>query len=96
VQKDSRVLHLDLKAARRRLESQTGRSLNIGDVKVCPYSDTLPPVRPHVLIVPLLMSQAFKHMNLWRPNLFEPLHPLKFIVMEKSLKVLPCFLTSVV
>ena len=69
-----RVLHLDPKAAegdclpqaaRRRLEFYTGQSLNIGDLKTRPQSDKLPPTRPHLLTVPLLMGQAFESMSLW-------------------------------
>jgi hypothetical protein len=40
LEKELRVLHLDLKAAE---------------------GDILPPTRPHLLIVPLPMGQAFKH-----------------------------------
>ena len=29
---------------------------------------------PYLLIVPLPMGHTFKHMNLWGPNLFKPLH----------------------
>ena len=43
----------------------TGSSLSIGDLKAYPHNDTLPPTRPHLLIVPLPMGQAFKHMSLW-------------------------------
>jgi hypothetical protein len=58
-----RILHLDPKASRKRLSSansqkegliHAGHSLNIkGDLKACLHSDTLPPTRPHFLIVPL-------------------------------------------
>ena len=52
----------------------TGHSLSIGDSKACPHSDTLPPTRPHLLIVPLPKGQAFKHMSLWGPYLFQLPH----------------------
>ena len=38
-----------------------GQCLNIGDLKAHPHGDTLPLTRPHLPIVPLPMSQAFKH-----------------------------------
>jgi hypothetical protein len=44
-----RVLHLGLKAARRRLGFHIGWSLGIGDLKAHPHSDTLPSTRPHLL-----------------------------------------------
>ena len=43
-----------------------GSSLSIGDLKAHPHSDTLHPTRPYLLIVPLPMGQAFKHMSLCR------------------------------
>ena len=72
VLEEPRVLHLDPKVARRRLEFHTGRSLSIGSLEAHLHSDIFPPTRPYLLIVPLLMGQAFKHMNLWGPNLFKP------------------------
>ena len=33
---------------------------------------TPPPIRPHLLIVPLPMGQAFKHMSLWGPSYSTP------------------------
>ena len=48
----------------------TGWSLSIGDLRVYPHGDTHPPSKPHLLIVPLPMGQAFKHMNLWELYLF--------------------------
>ena len=75
-----RVLHFDPKAARRRLFSAgsqektilgTGQSLSIGDLKAHLHSDTLPPIRPRLLIVPPPHGHAFKYMNLWGPNLFK-------------------------
>jgi hypothetical protein len=61
-------------------DSGAGQSLSIRELKVHPHSGTLPPTRPHLLhpaspyllIMPLPMSQAFKHINLWGPNLFKP------------------------
>jgi hypothetical protein len=57
-----RVLHLDLKAARRRLGFHTGCTR---DVKAGPHGDALPPMRPHLVIVARPVSQASKSMNLW-------------------------------
>lgn len=38
-----------------------------------PSSKATPtPTRAHLLIVPLSMGQAFKHMNVWGPNLLKP------------------------
>jgi hypothetical protein len=37
VLKERRILHLDPKAARRKLEFHTGWSLNIGDLKLPPH-----------------------------------------------------------
>ena len=67
-----RVLHLGLKAARRRLGFHIGWSLGIGDLKAHPQIDTLPSTRPHLLIVPFSMGQAFKPMTLWGLFLFTP------------------------
>jgi hypothetical protein len=76
-----RVLHLDLKAARRRL-CHTGCSLSTGDLKDLPTMThflqedhthsskvTLAPTRPHPIV------QVFKHMNLCGPNLLVTLFP---------------------
>ena len=68
-----RLLHLDPKTARERLSFHTGQSMSIGDLKAQPHSDTFPPTRSHLLIVPLLVGQAFKHMSLWG-HLFNPPH----------------------
>lgn len=56
----------------------TEQSLSIGgDLKAHPHSGTLTPTTPtprsYLLIVPLPMSQVFKYMILWGPNLFKPL-----------------------
>ena len=58
VLEEPRVLHIDLKATKRRLSStggqeealiHTGQSLSIGgDLKTHPHSDTLPSTRPHL------------------------------------------------
>jgi len=48
VLQEHRALHLDPKAARKRLELDTGWNLSIGDLKAHPYSAT-PPPRPHLL-----------------------------------------------
>jgi hypothetical protein len=66
----SRVLHLE-ESSRRRM-SHTGLNFSRGDDKALTHSDTLPPTRPHLLIAPHPMGQAFKHMTLWGANLFKP------------------------
>jgi hypothetical protein len=33
-----------------------------------------PPITPHLIIMPLSMSQTFKHMSLGGPYLLKPLH----------------------
>jgi hypothetical protein len=62
-EKDLRVLHLDPKAGRRKLTIfYTGWSLSIGgDLKANPHSHTLPPTKPHLLIVLLSMGQAYSN-----------------------------------
>jgi hypothetical protein len=66
------VLHLDLKAAKRRL-SYIRQSLSTRrPLEAHPHSDILPPTRPHLLVGPLPRGQAFKYRSLWRPNLFKP------------------------
>ena len=52
-----RVLHLvgNSKSA----DSQTEGSLSKRDPKACPQRDTLPPTRPYLLIVPLLLGTIF-------------------------------------
>jgi hypothetical protein len=66
LEKEQRDLYLDLhaakghchlQAARRRLSSALGEVCAY-DLKAHPHSDTLPPTRPHLLIVPLPMGQA--------------------------------------
>jgi len=69
-----RVLHLDWKAARRFF--YTGQSLSIETSKTAPIVTHFLPTRPHLLIVPLPMGQAFKHMSLWGPYLLKPPHSI--------------------
>jgi hypothetical protein len=52
-----RVLHLVSKTNRRRLAS---RQLGRRSLKAHPHSDTLPPTKPHLLIVPLPRPSIFK------------------------------------
>jgi hypothetical protein len=47
-------------------------NLTIWDLRAHPHSNTVPPTRSHLLIVPLPMGQAFTHMSLWGPFLFKP------------------------
>jgi hypothetical protein len=47
VLEESGVLHLDLKAVRRRF-SCPGQSLSIGDLRAHLHSDTFPPTKPHL------------------------------------------------
>ena len=49
-----------LKTARR-LEFHTGWSLGIGDLKAQPHSDTLPPTRPHLQVMPCLWVKHSNH-----------------------------------
>ena len=63
VMKEPGVLHLDLKAEEGNCV-YTGCSLTIGDLTVHPHSDKLPLTRPQLLIVPMLMGQAFKYVSL--------------------------------
>jgi hypothetical protein len=42
----------------------SGHSLSIRELKACPHGDAWPPTRPHPLVVPLTVGQAFKHMSL--------------------------------
>jgi len=56
-------LHLDAKAARKRLSFHTGWSLNRGALKPTPTSSnkaTPTPTRPHLLMVPLPGLSIFK------------------------------------
>jgi hypothetical protein len=54
-----RVLHLD--PQKQEAVFLTGCSLSRHDLKARPHSNTLPPIRPHLLIVPLPMVQSFEH-----------------------------------
>ena len=88
-----RVLHPDLKAARRNLSSHLGKSLGKGDLKAYSDSDTLlqqghtysnkatPPNSA------TFCGQAFKHINLWGPNLFKPPHEVYFRLL--SIRLFP-------
>jgi hypothetical protein len=42
-----------------------GWSFSTGNLKAWPHNTTPTPTRPHLLIVPLYMAQAFKHTSLW-------------------------------
>jgi hypothetical protein len=64
LEKEQRVLHLDSKAAKE--DCVTGLSLSIGHLNARTDHNTRLPTRPHPLIVPLPMSQAFTQ------NLFTP------------------------
>jgi hypothetical protein len=57
-----------------RSDCHTRPCSSIWDLKACLYSDTLPPTRSHLLIVPLPIPQAFKHMSLRGPFLFRTPH----------------------
>jgi hypothetical protein len=73
LEKELRVLHLDPQAAEGNWH--TGYSLNLGKKAPSPANTVIykcratkatpTPTRPCLLIVPLLMGQAFKHLNLW-------------------------------
>ena len=66
LEKELSILHLDPQASKGDCVPHTG--LSIGDLRVHPHSDMLPPTRPyirtHLLIVPLPMGQAFRHVSL--------------------------------
>lgn len=63
LEEELRVLYHDPKAAWRRLWYRRPQS--------CLHSDTAPPTRPHLLVVPLPMAKHW-NMSLWGPNLFKP------------------------
>lgn len=73
---DLRILHLYVQAATE--ECVTGCSLSIYNISKHNYTvnNFLKPTpsRPPFLTVPLLMSQALKHLNLWEPFLFKSPH----------------------
>jgi len=71
VEMELRVLHLHPPLEHRRPQSP-------------PRSDTLLPTRPHLLILPLPMCQAFKHMSQWEPFLFRPPHVFMIVVTHKK------------
>lgn len=60
LEKELSVPHHDLPATEG--VWHTKHSLNKGDIKVQPHSDTHPLMRPHLLIVPLSIA---KHSDLW-------------------------------
>jgi hypothetical protein len=83
VVKEPIVLQLDpqaakkaclLQAARMKLRLHTGWNLGIRDLKAHLNSDTLPPTRPHLLIVSFLVGQTSKHLSLLGPNTFKQPH----------------------
>ena len=55
LQKELRVLHLDLKAAWRRLSFVLGGAQALGALKASLLSNTLLLTRPHLLIMPLTL-----------------------------------------
>ena len=62
VQLELRVLHLELQTQLRDYVTLSIKSR--GDRKAHHHSDALPPARPHLIIVPLSMSSAFKYRSL--------------------------------
>jgi hypothetical protein len=68
--KAARVILFCPQAVLRSLYFHTRQSLSIGDLKAHPHSDTLlhkatpAPTKPHLLIVPLPVGQAFRHRSL--------------------------------
>lgn len=79
VLEEPKVLHLDSKAVRH-TPLKWAESLSIGDLKGHHYRKAPPPTKPGILIVPFLMGQAFKHMNLWGPSLFKPAYRGKYLL----------------
>jgi hypothetical protein len=65
----------------------------IYDLKVHPHSDTLPPTRQRLLVVPLHMGQAFKQMSLWGKgcawwvNVFKSTQAIAKMKNKKSLSL---------
>ena len=86
VLEEPRILHLDPKAPRRRLSFHTGQSLNIESLKAHSHSDTLPPTRPHLPVVPLPVGQALKHesMGLKPSQTTKPGHPLDLACLKSD------------
>ena len=60
LEKELRVLYLDLKSTGDWICFTLGVAC-VYDFKICLHSDTLPPTRPHLLIMPLPVGQAFTH-----------------------------------
>jgi hypothetical protein len=60
LKKELRVLHLDLKIPRRRLSSSGSQEEAL---KARSHSDTLPPTRPHLLIVPLAVGHIYSNYH---------------------------------
>ena len=58
LEKEFRVLRLDPQEEEATVYHKE-HSLSIGDLKVGLHSDTLPPIRPHLLVVPLSMGTIF-------------------------------------
>ena len=50
---------LHLAGSRKLTDCHTEGSLSKRDLKACLHSDTLPPTRPHLLIVPLPIGDIF-------------------------------------
>jgi hypothetical protein len=67
LQKELRVLHLDLKAAWRRLSFVLGGAQALGALKASLLSNTLLLTRPHLLIMPLTLcgssTQTHEYMR---------------------------------
>lgn len=61
LEKELRVPHLDPQAVEGHFSAQCR---NMGDLKANPYSDTLPPTSPYLLIVPLPMGPTFNHESM--------------------------------
>ena len=80
VVEEPRVLHLNPKAARKRLKFYTAWGLSIETSKPTPmvthFSNkaTPTPTRPHFLMLTINMGQEFKPMSIWVPNLFKSPH----------------------
>jgi hypothetical protein len=96
-----RVLHLDPEASSRKLSFHSAQNLSIKTSKPTPHSETLPPTRPHPLIAPLPMGQAFKHRSPrgvgGGANLFKPPQQTRLLLISKAERSGCCFivLTSV-
>jgi hypothetical protein len=84
---EPRNLHLHLKVARRRVSHWPDLSIYMRpqnkkrekrerDLKACLQSDTLPPIRPHLLIVPFPVGQEYSnhHIPLHGPHRLVQIH----------------------